>query len=120
MAAPEDVKDAGWRASLQEAGRLLDEGDYLGCVRLSMEVYSRLGERRPDAIVRPPAPGQPVSASGGTPGNRARPWPSHLGVSLSFEGELPRLRIEKQRFSMSEAASYFEYTVEQVVRSQEA
>jgi hypothetical protein len=118
MAGPEDVQDMELRACLQEAGRLLDEGDYLGCVRMSVEAYSRLAAQRPGAIVRPPAAGQPVSASGGTPGNRARAWPSHMGVSLAFEGDLPRLKLEKDRFSLSEAASYFEYTVEQVVKSQ--
>jgi hypothetical protein len=118
MPTPDDVRDPAFRASLEEANRLLDDGDYLSVVRLSAGVYSQLAERQPAAIIRPPAPGQPVSASGGTPGNRARAWPSYLGVSLNWEGDKPSLRFEKERFSMSEAATYFEYTVEQVVQAQ--
>jgi hypothetical protein len=120
MAGPEDIKDPELRASLEEASRLLDEGDYLAVVRLSADVYGRLAQRKPEAIVRPPPPGQPVSASGGTPGGapRARGWPSYLGVTLDWEGDKPSLRFDKQRFSMSEAATYFEYTVDQVVQSQ--
>ncbi|HLF77397.1 MAG TPA: hypothetical protein VJB57_07880 [Dehalococcoidia bacterium] len=118
MPNPKDVTDPGLRASLEEANRLLDDGDYLAVVRLSVDVYAQLAQRQPEAIIRPPAPGQPVSASGGTPGNRARAWPSYLGVSLSWDGDQPALKFEKERFSMSEAATYFEYTVEQVVQAQ--
>jgi hypothetical protein len=105
MANPQDVKDPGLRASLGQAGRLLDDGDYLGAVRLSVDAYAQLAERRPDVIVRPPMPGQPASASGGTPGTRARAWPSYLGVSVDWEGDKPSLKFDKERFGMSEAAS---------------
>jgi hypothetical protein len=118
MANPEDVTDPAMRASLEEAGRLLDDGEYLASVRLSVAAYSKLAEMRPEAIARPPAPGQPQSANGGTPGTRVRAWPSYLGVSLNWDGETPSLKFDKERFSMSEAASYFEYTVEEIVQSQ--
>ena len=118
MPSPNEVKDPALRASLEAAGRLLDDGEYLECVRISVDVYGKLATQRPELIVRPPTPGQPQNASGGTPG-RARAWPSLLGVTLSFDGDKPSLSFDKQRFSMSEAATYFEYTVEQVVQAQQ-
>ena len=118
MPSPSDVRDPATRASLEEAGRLLDEGDYPACVRLSADVYMRFAQQHPDLVVRAPEPGQPVNAAGGVVGGRARAWPSLLGVALVFEDGRPSLRFNKERFSMSEAATYFEYTVEQVVHAQ--
>jgi hypothetical protein len=119
MADPKDIRDPTLRASLEQAGRLRDDGDYFGAVRQSVDAFAQLAERRPDVIVRPPMPGQPVSASGGTPGTRTRAWPSYLGVSLNWDSEKPSLKFDKERFSMSEAASYFEYTVEEIVHHQD-
>jgi hypothetical protein len=43
-----------------------------------------------------------------------------LGVGISFdEHGKPRLIFEKKEFSMSEAASYFEYTLDVAIRAQQ-
>jgi hypothetical protein len=42
-----------------------------------------------------------------------------LGVGLSFdEHDKPHFTLEKEEFSMSEAASYFEYTLDVAMRVQ--
>ncbi len=110
MANPDDVKYPDVRAALEEAGNLLDDGDYLGSVKSSVDAYMKLGVHLPDAIARPPAPG--------TPANVSRQWPSYLGVSIQWADDKPSMVFDKERFSMSEAASYFEYTVEEAVRAQ--
>ena len=53
--------------------------------------------------------------------NALLPWPVRLGVDLSFdEHDKPHLTFEKEEFSMSEAASYFEYTLDFAMRAQRA
>jgi hypothetical protein len=42
-----------------------------------------------------------------------------LGVGISFdENDKLHLTFEKEEFSMSEAASYFEYTLDVAIRTQ--
>jgi len=51
--------------------------------------------------------------------NALQPWPVRLGVGLSFdENDKPYLSFEKEEFSLSEAVSYFEYTLDFALRAQ--
>ena len=51
--------------------------------------------------------------------NALLPWPVRLGVGISFdEHDKPHLIFEKEEFSMSEAASYFEFTLDVAMRVQ--
>ena len=51
--------------------------------------------------------------------NALLPWPVRLGVGLSFdENDKPHLIFEREEFSLSEAASYFDYTLDVAIRAQ--
>ena len=124
MAKPTDLTDAFVQTALLEAEQALDTGDYLRTVRKCVEVYSRIVEERPEMVLRPPkelmALPQARSVREGRR-NALLPWPVRLGVGLSFDAhDKPHLVFEKEEFSMSEAASYFEYTLDFAMRAQRA
>jgi hypothetical protein len=51
--------------------------------------------------------------------NALQPWPVRLGVGISFdEHGKPHLTFEREEFSLSEAVSYFEYTLDVAIRAQ--
>lgn len=122
MARPSDLIDPFFQNMLIEAEQALDKGDYLGTVRRCVEVYSRIAEQRPEMILRPPnelmALPQARSVREGRR-NALLPWPVRLGVDISFDKQgKPHLTFQKEEFSLSEAASYFEYTLDIAIRAQ--
>ena len=122
MARPSDLIDPFFQNMLIEAEQALDKGDYLGTVRRCVEVYSRIAEQRPDMILKPPSQLMPLPRARSVREGRRNallPWPVRLGVGISFdEHDKPHLTFEKEEFSMSEAASYFEYTLDVAMRAQ--
>ena len=122
MARPSDLIDPFFQNMLIEAEQALDKGDYLGTVRRCVEVYSRIAEQRPEMILRPPNELMALPHARSVREGRRNallPWPVRLGVGLSFDAEgKPHLTFEKEEFSLSEAASYFEYTLDIAVRAQ--
>ena len=140
MARPSDIEDPIFRAALEEAERLIDEGDYTKASRKCAETYLLLLDRRPD-LIPPPGVGfgfgfgfgGPGGGSGGSsggaaglaagfgPGRAMRRgfWPNFGGIKVLFdEDRKPSLSYEKDRFSLTEALTYFEFMVEQVVNAQ--
>jgi hypothetical protein len=122
MPKPTDLIDPFFQTMLVEAEQSLDKGDYLGTVRRCVEVYSHIAAQRPDLILRPPNPLMPLPSARSVREvrrNVLQPWPVRLGVGISFdESGKPHLIFERQEFSMSEAASYFEYTLDVAIRAQ--
>jgi hypothetical protein len=122
MAKPTDLLDPFFRTTLLEAEQALDAGDYLGTVRKCVEVYRRIAELRPEMILKPPNPLMPLPLARSVREGRRNallPWPVRLGVGISFdERDKPLLTFEKEEFSLSEAASYFEYTLDIAMRVQ--
>jgi hypothetical protein len=128
MARPEDIRDASLRTALLEAEERLNEGDYAAVVRKCAYAYLALLARRPD-LTPPPTPpdGQHFFGFGG-PGAggqdaAGRPlrrvmWPAFGTRFLVGEDQRPSVVFDKERFSMSEAATYFEFTMDQVIRAQ--
>jgi hypothetical protein len=122
MAKPTDLIDPFFQTALVEAEQALDAGDYLQTIRKCVEVYSRIAEQRPEIILRPPNQLMPLPRARSVREGRRNaltPWPVRLGVGISFdENDKPHLTFEKEEFSMSEAASYFEYTLYVAMRAQ--
>jgi hypothetical protein len=122
MARPTDITDSFVQTALIEAEQALDAGDYLQTVRKCVEVYSRIAEQRPEMILRPPGQLMPLPKARAIREGRRNallPWPVRLGVGISFDDhDKPHLTFEKEEFSMSEAASYFEYTLDVAMRVQ--
>jgi hypothetical protein len=122
MATPADIKDPVFRVALEEADRLLDEGDFSAASKKCAETYLLLLEQRPDLIpAAPPASGQGIGSfqsylRGGQP-----TWPRTGGLNVVFdEDRKPRLTFDKERFSFSEAAGYYEFLMNEVWRLQTA
>jgi hypothetical protein len=122
MAKPTDLIDPFFRTTLVEAEQALDQGDYLGAVRRCVEVYRRIAEQRPEMILRPPNELMPLPQARSVREGRRNallPWPVRLGVGISFDEQgKPHLTFEKEEFSLSEAASYFEFTLDVAIRAQ--
>lgn len=122
MATPADIVDPRFREALQEADRLLDEGDYTGASRKCGETYLLLLEKHPELIPAPPpaAGGGPVGSfqtylRGGPP-----TWPRTGGLNIVFDQDRkPSLSFDKQRFSFSEAAGYYEFLINELWRLQQ-
>jgi hypothetical protein len=119
-AVPEDVADPETKAELAEAERALDEGDYSDAVRKSAAIYLRLIRANPDLIIQLPSFGDlPIAGRGPLPARG--PWPDLLGVVLRFgDYGTPELVFEKDRFTLSEAITYYEYTVDAAKRAERA
>jgi len=105
------------RALLADAERLLDEGDYTESVKASAQAYAELVQERPDMAFGPPALGELSVEGGRQPGQgmpRA-PWPEEQGVTVTIaEGAAPEIILNKERYTMSDAATYLEYVVDLV------
>jgi hypothetical protein len=100
------------RAQLAEAERLLDDGDYAASVRLSAEAYAALVLQHPEVIVQPPRfDDLPVEGRGPPP--QRGPWPDAQGVSVTIaEGAAPEIVLAKDRYTMSDAITYYEYALD--------
>jgi hypothetical protein len=127
MANPADLTDEGIRMALLSAEAALDDGEYAVSVRHSVDAYRRLIVLRPDMIVAPrfghsfspPQTGQAPAGIGGQSMAAPRPWPSDHGVRFDMpDGEVPELTFTKEHFTLSEAATYFEYTLDMALRAQ--
>ncbi|HWC31485.1 MAG TPA: hypothetical protein VG845_15535 [Dehalococcoidia bacterium] len=132
MPSVADIADPAFREALEDADRLLDDGDFAGASRRCAETYLVLLERHPELI--PPHSGptgfyqmKPPEAKGeGTLDqyNAARAtrvgfWPTTGSIQVIVgEDQKPRLVYTKDRFSFSEASSYYEYLINQVWRLQ--
>ena len=122
MAKPTDLIDPFFQTALVEAEQALDAGDYLGTVRKCVEVYSRIAAQRPEMILRPPNELMALPRARSVREGRRHallPWPVRLGVGIRFdEHDKPHLIFEREEFSLSEAASYFEFTLDVAMRTQ--
>jgi len=125
-----EVRDAVFRDALEHVDDLLAEGDYTNAARLCGETYLELLKVRPDFVPPPPNPRNlpqfrddlPESGSrlaGGTGRTVRTGWPNGGGLKvLYYEPSGPRLSFEKERFGLSEASSYFEFLIEEVVHAE--
>jgi hypothetical protein len=113
------VADPATRAELAEAEASLDAGDYADVVRRCAALYVRLIRERPDLVVQPFA-FDDLPLGGRAPIPARGPWPDLLGAALRFDeqGE-PEVVFEKDRFNMSEAVTYYEYTLDTALRAEQ-
>ena len=123
MATSADIKDPAFRQALEEADRLLDAGDYSAASKKCAETYLLLLEQRPELIPAPPAPpgGQSVGSFQSYLRSPTPVWPRTGGLNVVIgEDRKPRLTFDKERFSFSEAAGYYEFLMNELWRLQQA
>jgi hypothetical protein len=122
MATPADIKDPAFRAALEEADRLLDAGDYTAAARTCAEAYLKLLELHPELIPPPPGP-LGVVGTGSFASYLRSPtptWPRTGGLNVvTGQDGKPGLTYDKQRFSFSEAAGYYEFLISELWRLQD-
>jgi len=98
MAQPSDLKHPELRAIFTDAHRALREGDPTGAVHRCADAFLLLASAYP-AVLQIPA------------GMRIHPFP-RLGANLVLgDGVAPAVEYSRERFSLSEAITYYEYTL---------
>ena len=130
MAKISDIEDTTMRTGLEEADQAIGDGEYTKAARKCAEMYLNLLEKRPDLIPPPfdwnrAAPQNqsglpnPQNRGAGGIGTRRMGWPGQGGIRVIFdEDRRPSISYEKDSFSLSEAATYFEFMIEEVMRAQ--
>jgi hypothetical protein len=123
MTSTADIKDTNLQQQMVEIERWIDDGEYVKAARTCADVYLDLLARHPELL--PPRelrPGQAGLQSGENPAAydqhralRRAFWPITGGIRVVIGDDgKPGLVFDKKRFSLSEALTYFEFTLEQV------
>jgi len=136
MADVADIEDATFRSALEEAERLIDDGEYNHASTKLVETFIQLVTVRPELLppsgvqeVQPLNPtGQPRIAEGvaGLQSQeamrkwRANWWPGTGTISVQMTPDGPKAVWAKDRVSLSETLAYFEFLVQQVANAQRA
>ncbi len=102
----EQIKDAELKASMAAAHASLKSGNFLDVVQRAADAYIELLARKPELLEEEGIMGR----------MRIMMFP-RLGARLERdEGQEPRLEWDRENFGFSEAATYFEFAVENLVR----
>lgn len=125
MTSTADIQNPTLREQMDQIERWIDDGDYARAARACADVYMDLLARHPE-LLPPPSlrPGQPGLQAGENVAfyNTNREirrafWPITGGIRVVVGDDgKPSLVFDKERFSLSEALTYFEFTVEQVAK----
>ena len=134
MADVADIEDATFRSALEEAERLIDDGEYNDASKKLVETFIELVTVRPELLppsgvqeVQPLNPtGQPRIAEGvaGLQSQeamrkwRANWWPGTGTISVQMTPDGPKAAWAKDRVSLSETLAYFEFLVQQLANAQ--
>lgn len=98
------IQDEKLRESLAAAHTSLRSGDYKAVVQRAADAYLELLRRKPEML------------EGMLGRMRIMMFP-RLGAKLEpVEGKLPALQWDRETFGFSEAVTYFEFAVDQLVR----
>ncbi len=134
MARIEDVKDPVYRTALEDIDNLLGDGDYTGAAKKAADTYVSLMAKHPEMIPAAPAvvapqttPGQPSAARGPAPpaggagfGANRFGWPNTGALRVQFGPDRqPIVTYDKERYSFSEAATYFEFVMGEAIRAEQ-
>lgn len=102
----ERIQDEGLRRSMQEAQAALKSGDYKRVVDLSAAAYVELLRRKPEKMQG----ADQFRSIGFFPRLGA-----HLVVNEQHQAELV---YDREKFIFSEAVTYFEYAVDNLIRNE--
>jgi hypothetical protein len=105
MAKPDQIQDEKLRQEVLAARQAMRAGDHTGAVRHCASAYGSFLGSHPDLLSKP-----------GGPQNRLAPmmWP-RLGANLTTANGVPDFEWRRERFSLAEAATYYEFTVDSLV-----
>ncbi|MEX1253764.1 MAG: hypothetical protein WEE64_05425 [Dehalococcoidia bacterium] len=97
------IQDEALRESMAAAHKSLRSGDYIDVVRRVAAAYQELLRRKPELL------------EGMLGRMRVMMFP-RLGARLEYEEGKPTLHWDRETFGFSEAVTYFEFGVDQLVR----
>ncbi len=104
----EQIKDAELKASMQAAHASLKSGNFLDVVQRAAAAYIELLARKPELLEEEGIMGR----------MRIMMFP-RLGARLEREeGKPPTVVWDREVFALSEAATYFEFAVDNLVREE--
>lgn len=106
-----EIRDEHIRGRLEEAWRLMRDGQPAPAVHACVEAFIRLAELQPDEV----AP--LASATSVRDAPQTLHWPDY-GTRLMEDpegGPIPRVIFERERFSLSEAITYLEFVTSRAV-----
>jgi hypothetical protein len=111
MAKPEQVADPELRGLIESAHALMRGGKATDAVETLARAYLQLLAMKPELLDETiePRPGRTLPA--------VMRWPA-LGANLALDSVLqkqPRIEFIRERFSVSEAITYYEYTLERAI-----
>jgi len=134
MPKPADIRDPTFRAALEHAERLLDEGNYTAAAQSCAETYLQLLARHPELLPPEPLSPAPSPQAGGsrTPdipsgfpnADAARAfrrnwWPPTGALNVVVDSDrVPHVEQVKERVSMSESAGYFEFLIQTIANTE--
>lgn len=100
----ERIQDQALRESLAQARACLRSGDYADVVRRACEAYAELIRRKPELLEGPAR-------------FRTLLFFPRLGAQLQIGSDnQPLIIYDRDRFTFSEAVTYFEFAVDSLVR----
>jgi hypothetical protein len=131
MPGPADIHDPTFRAALEHAEQQLDAGDYIGAAQRCAETYVLLLARHPELLPPENVEAAPTPLTGGASNGRDIPsgfanadaarnfrrnwWPATGAITVVVGADrAPRVEQVKDRVSLSEAAGYFEFLIQQL------
>jgi hypothetical protein len=98
------IRDDALRTAMQDAKAALKSGDYQLVVERSSEAYAELLRRKPEMLQ-------------GAEQIRSVLFFPRLGAHLVIDGERqPEVIYDRDTFSFSEAVTYFEFAVDNLVK----
>jgi hypothetical protein len=135
MADIADIKDPTFRAALEEAEHLIDDGDYNAASTKMVDTFIDLVGVRPELLPPSGMPEvQPLDTKGqprvaeGVDGLklqeamrkwRSNWWPGTGTISVVVQDDgAPKAVWAKDRVSLSESLAYFEFLVQQLANAQ--
>jgi hypothetical protein len=115
MATTTDIKDPAVRDALQQIETWIDDAEYIQAAKGCANLYVDYLRNHPDPET--PAAGYNPAAFGI---NRGILWPRTGGINIRRdENGVPGATYDKERFSMTEALTYFEFTMEFLSKHQD-
>jgi hypothetical protein len=106
----DNVEDAAVRALLEQATTAMREGDPTSAVRTCCDAFLLLIERAPDLLEANLPADEKI---------HHQQFP-RLGANLYGVDGKPEIRFERERFSLSDAITYLDFTTDNALRLQKA
>ena len=110
MPRPSDIKDEDLRVRMEIAFAAMRAGKGKDAVQALAETFMRFLDRNPSVLAE-------TIAMRGREIPRVMRWPD-LGARLlpeSVRAGKPRIEIERERFSVSEAMTYYQYVLDEIL-----